>query len=365
MTMPNPAAEVVAYLREEADFNRSWTDGRRGPPFGADAGYIARRKELANQRDNWANEIERLSRERDTALAIERDPTSSERVCALMDAQYMAGAKAGWNASQSEDPEAAYAALGKSRDGYVKVLIETRSPAVSRERDTGVPEGWRSPGDLPELKDGERFAAYLAFDTGEVKLADWTAWTDYGSEYHGSTGVYLGQYAQDGDALYMTDDGFEVRKDSDERWFAEKHFDDGTKTPFYVTGWIEALKPIPAPPGSAAPQPPSVSDQAGEIERWQHIAKQGLAKCTPEHTWAEWVADRNAENDRLSAELVEARKELEPFATFAANVDENGWTSNIHREQISTWFGPSDFRRARAALSPKKDTDTPETGDST
>lgn len=44
------------------------------------------------------------------------------------------------------------------------------------------------------------------------------------------------------------------------------------------------------------------------------------------------------------------RTELElailPFAEFAEHVDENGWTSEIHREPISTWFGPSDFRAA-------------------
>lgn len=44
------------------------------------------------------------------------------------------------------------------------------------------------------------------------------------------------------------------------------------------------------------------------------------------------------------------RTELElailPFAEFAGNVDENGWVSTIHREPISTWFGPSDFREA-------------------
>jgi hypothetical protein len=41
---------------------------------------------------------------------------------------------------------------------------------------------------------------------------------------------------------------------------------------------------------------------------------------------------------------------LEPFATFAENVDENGWKSNIHKERISDWFGPTDFRRATEAL---------------
>ena len=46
------------------------------------------------------------------------------------------------------------------------------------------------------------------------------------------------------------------------------------------------------------------------------------------------------------------RTELElallPFAEFGAqNTSEDGaWLSSIHREPISTWFGPSDFRSA-------------------
>ena len=45
---------------------------------------------------------------------------------------------------------------------------------------------------------------------------------------------------------------------------------------------------------------------------------------------------------------------LEPFSSFAANVDSDGWTSNIHRERISVWFGPSEFRRAAEALAALK-----------
>ena len=57
----------------------------------------------------------------------------------------------------------------------------------------------------------------------------------------------------------------------------------------------------------------------------------------------------------LTRERDQAREALEPFATFGErNVDENGWKSNIHREQISTWFGPSDFRRARSVLHPEE-----------
>ena len=53
----------------------------------------------------------------------------------------------------------------------------------------------------------------------------------------------------------------------------------------------------------------------------------------------------------VETELQKLRKALEPFSDFAENVDAEGWTSSIHREQISTWFGPSDFRRIREALS--------------
>ena len=53
--------EAIAHLREEADFNRSWTDGRRGHPFTANEGYVARRLELANQAESWAAAIETLA----------------------------------------------------------------------------------------------------------------------------------------------------------------------------------------------------------------------------------------------------------------------------------------------------------------
>lgn len=59
--------------------------------------------------------------------------------------------------------------------------------------------------------------------------------------------------------------------------------------------------------------------------------------------------------DRILAALRRVEKleaALEPFGSshVADNVDDDGWTSNIHREGISTWFGPSDFRAARQAL---------------
>jgi len=45
------------------------------------------------------------------------------------------------------------------------------------------------------------------------------------------------------------------------------------------------------------------------------------------------------------------REALEPFASFADTfVDAEGWTNSMRRERIVDWFGPSDFRKARAAL---------------
>lgn len=103
---------------------------------------------------------------------------------------------------------------------------------------------WQQPNTLPDKGDGERFHVYLAFDDRTVHFADWLSYTTMGSEYH-SNGTYLGEYPQDGDSLYMTEGGFDVRQDDQGRWFSEKHFDDGRKEKFYVTGWMEALRPAP------------------------------------------------------------------------------------------------------------------------
>jgi len=86
----------------------------------------------------------------------------------------------------------------------------------------------------------------------------------------------------------------------------------------------------------------------GDAERWQQIAKEGSAKCTPEHTWAEWVADRNAEITRLLAERDEAREALRPFAAMVDHWD-------VPDDVIIYTNGgqnitAGDLRRARSAL---------------
>jgi len=60
-TAGHALASLVAYLREEADFNRSWTDGRRGDLVPGEE-YAKRRLELAQRADDWADAVERLSR---------------------------------------------------------------------------------------------------------------------------------------------------------------------------------------------------------------------------------------------------------------------------------------------------------------
>jgi hypothetical protein len=47
----------------------------------------------------------------------------------------------------------------------------------------------------------------------------------------------------------------------------------------------------------------------------------------------------------------EMREALEPFAEYGTNnVDDDGWTGPMSHTRIVDWFGPSDFRRARAAI---------------
>lgn len=114
-------------------------------------------------------------------------------------------------------------------------------------------ERWRPGNELPEKSDNERFAVYVALDNGDVKLADWVSWTECTSEYHATTGVYLGQYPQDGDAYYSTDDGYEIRRSTihdDDRWCISFDGEDKTERTF-VVGWIEALKSVPEHPNAA------------------------------------------------------------------------------------------------------------------
>lgn len=48
---------LVEYLRQEADFNRSWADGRRGSTDCQSPEYITRRMVLAARADTWADAV--------------------------------------------------------------------------------------------------------------------------------------------------------------------------------------------------------------------------------------------------------------------------------------------------------------------
>jgi hypothetical protein len=63
------------------------------------------------------------------------------------------------------------------------------------------------------------------------------------------------------------------------------------------------------------------------------------------------LGDAASTVEAQAAEISRLRDALKPFAEFGArNTDEDGWRSNIHREGISVWFGPSEFRDAKTAL---------------
>ena len=49
------AKAVIEYLQAEADFNRSWTDGRRGNV--STLAYKEERLRIAAERDRWATSI--------------------------------------------------------------------------------------------------------------------------------------------------------------------------------------------------------------------------------------------------------------------------------------------------------------------
>ncbi len=91
--------------------------------------------------------------------------------------------------------------------------------------------------------------------------------------------------------------------------------------------------------------------------KWQPVYWMPLRE--PEAGSGQNLADAHSKSPdptpSLSERIAVLEAALRPFADFAQWTDPEGWTCNIHREGISVWFGPSDFRRARAALSTAKE----------
>jgi hypothetical protein len=93
------------------------------------------------------------------------------------------------------------------------------------------------------------------------------------------------------------------------------------------------------------------------VERLRYVAKvfRDYDEFAPEDirlagTVPDKAADRIEADARRNAELEAA---LRPFADFAdGNVDNDGWSGREQGARIVDWFGPSDFRAARAALAP-------------
>lgn len=87
------------------------------------------------------------------------------------------------------------------------------------------------------------------------------------------------------------------------------------------------------------------------VENWRFVAKHGLAKCTPEHTWAQWVADRNAVIEQQEAEISRLRSELEKARTAITlvrsiikdgamtgfNCHDGDWADRLFRSQSVTF----------------------------
>lgn len=94
----------------------------------------------------------------------------------------------------------------------------------------------------------------------------------------------------------------------------------------------------------ATPEPLS-SPATGEVGPFGAV----MAEVRRATVYKRLMTDAQRGKEAAEAKLAQAVEALEPFADFAEWTDDEGWTCNIHREAISVWFGPSDFRRARSA----------------
>ena len=104
---------------------------------------------------------------------------------------------------------------------------------------------WRSPDDLAGPEQHDRDVIYVALANGDVLLADASAWVETSSEYHGTTGVYLGQSVQDAWSGFVGWDGDLFERD-EEGWHCYRHPNgDAEKVRVAVVGWQPAIKDKP------------------------------------------------------------------------------------------------------------------------
>lgn len=242
MTMPNPVAEVVERLREHAEYCRQLDSGS------GDAKVF----------DAAANEIE--------SLRIEVHAIKYE----VMGGEDVPGSA---NAATVDDVRNEIARLvGQNRDAQAEI------ERLSRERDTGVPEGFvvalRKISALAEQFDDERDQPHLV--VGKLGSIATLALAAAPQPPTVSTqGWPEGASSDLPDEIYVERDA----ETNEKRWFSCKGM--GEK---YV--------------------------HARLLDNWKFVAKYGLAKVTPEHTWAQWLAEMKADLSALARERDQAREAL-------------------------------------------------------
>ena len=96
-----------------------WNFKRRGEESAWPVSYLNLEQEYAWQGFQMALEWERSNAAKKTEL--------TDRHLALMDCQYMAGVKAGWNAANSGDPNAKMQAIERAYEGRLGPLRKEQS----------------------------------------------------------------------------------------------------------------------------------------------------------------------------------------------------------------------------------------------
>lgn len=175
-------------------------------------------------------------------------------------------------------------------------LAKAEIERLSRERDTGVPEGfWLAPNEPTREMEHAYIKAYDAICAVSDQYDDPFKWFEAGYNAVRAAAPQpptVSEVASSDlpDEIYVERDA----ETNEKRWFSCKGM--GEK---YV--------------------------HARLLYNWKFVAKHGLAKVTPEHTWAQWLAEMKADLSTLTRERDQAREALQ---TIVHAYDNNGVEMN-------------------------------------